>query len=213
MRSDDKTIYIVLTDTGTWLSRAIGWYTGDVLNHASLAFDSGLNEVYSFGRKVPSNPFIGGFIREDMNSDWFLEVRNVRCAVYRCSVPEIAYMRIRQYIASLEAAEDQYTYNFIGLFGVAANVKIERSRAFFCSQFVAAALQAGGVQLTNKPACLTTPGDLAQSAKLELAYEGRLRDYMSARAADQESRRRYERLMFKIDADSNFSYNRMESIS
>lgn len=37
------TIYIVLTKTGTLLSKAIGMYTGKEMNHASIAFDEGLS--------------------------------------------------------------------------------------------------------------------------------------------------------------------------
>lgn len=36
------TIYIVLTKTGTLLSKAIGMYTGKEMNHASIAFDQEL---------------------------------------------------------------------------------------------------------------------------------------------------------------------------
>ena len=36
------TIYIVLTKTGTLLSKAIGMYTGKEMNHASIAFDEEL---------------------------------------------------------------------------------------------------------------------------------------------------------------------------
>lgn len=210
MRSD-KAVYIVLTDTGTWLSRAIGWYTGETLNHASLAFDKELNEVYSFGRKVPDNPFIGGFVREDFNNDWFLKGRGAHCAIYRCPVSDSAYTQIRKYIAALEAKEHQFTYNFIGLFGVAANVRIHRSHAFFCSQFVATALKAGGVQLCDKPPCLTTPRDLAISDKLECVYEGSLLEYKRGRS--KEAVRILDRPLYKMDSDNNFAYNRMESIS
>lgn len=46
-----KNIYIVLTGTGTAFSGLIKWFTKAELNHASIAFDRGLQEVYSFGRK------------------------------------------------------------------------------------------------------------------------------------------------------------------
>ena len=58
-------IYIVLTDTGTLLSKAIGLYTRKDLNHASIAFDEELKEMYSFGRKQRHNPFVGGFVKEN----------------------------------------------------------------------------------------------------------------------------------------------------
>lgn len=54
----DVEIYVLLTNTGTLFSKTIRWYTKNMLNHASIAFDSDLNEVYSFGRKNPSNPFL-----------------------------------------------------------------------------------------------------------------------------------------------------------
>lgn len=46
-----KDVYIVLTGTGTAFSGFIKWFTKADLNHASIAFDSELREVYSFGRK------------------------------------------------------------------------------------------------------------------------------------------------------------------
>lgn len=46
-----KDVYIVLTGTGTTFSGFIKWFTKADLNHASIAFDSELREVYSFGRK------------------------------------------------------------------------------------------------------------------------------------------------------------------
>lgn len=47
----NRDIYIVLTGTGTAFSGIIKWFTKAELNHASIAFDSELREVYSFGRK------------------------------------------------------------------------------------------------------------------------------------------------------------------
>lgn len=47
----NKDIYIVLTGTGTAFSGLIKWFTKAELNHASIAFDHELREVYSFGRK------------------------------------------------------------------------------------------------------------------------------------------------------------------
>lgn len=49
--SSNKDIFIVLTGTGTAFSGFIKWFTKADLNHASIAFDCELREVYSFGRK------------------------------------------------------------------------------------------------------------------------------------------------------------------
>lgn len=54
----DVEIYVLLTNTGTLFSKTIRWYTKNMLNHASIAFDRDLNEVYSFGRKIRTTHFL-----------------------------------------------------------------------------------------------------------------------------------------------------------
>ena len=62
-----KKIYIMLTFTGTTLSRVIKIYTRNDYSHASIALDPELSECIVFGRKKPRNPFIGGFIKEKID--------------------------------------------------------------------------------------------------------------------------------------------------
>lgn len=61
-----KTIYVLLTDTGTLFTKIIRCFTNAPYNHVSIVLDEELNEIYSFGRKNLRNPFFGGFIREDV---------------------------------------------------------------------------------------------------------------------------------------------------
>lgn len=60
----EKQVYILLTNTGSLLTKLIKIYTKKPYNHASIAFDRNLSEVYSFGRKAARNPFIGGFVKD-----------------------------------------------------------------------------------------------------------------------------------------------------
>ena len=66
-----KEIYIVLTHTGTVLSRIIKDYTQDEFSHVSISLDKELKEMYSFGRLNPYNPFWGGFVQEGINFGTF----------------------------------------------------------------------------------------------------------------------------------------------
>ena len=59
-----KKIYIVLTHSGTTLSKIIKGFTKDEFSHVSISLDKELNEMYSFGRLNPYNPFWGGFVHE-----------------------------------------------------------------------------------------------------------------------------------------------------
>lgn len=56
----DQKIYLLLTDTGSMLTRMRQTVYEEKYNHVSLAFDAELADTFSFGRKKANNPFIGG---------------------------------------------------------------------------------------------------------------------------------------------------------
>ncbi len=170
-------IYLVLTDTGTMFTRMIKSITRQPYNHASIAFDAELTEVYSFGRKTARNPFIGGFVREDLRSILFMQAD---CAVYALTVTPDEYKKMHRYIQGVAAQKERYRYNFIGLFGVMVQRPIQRKHAFFCSQFVASVLREGKVMDSGKDPSLVEPGELPHSANFQMMFEGRVKDYRTS---------------------------------
>lgn len=169
-----RKVYLVFLDTGTLLTKTINLYTKTSLNHASIALDRQLNHVYSFGRKRPHNPFIGGFVKENLHSPFF---NNTKCAVYRLTISEDEYQLLQQRIMVMEASKHLYRYNLLGLFGIMLNKEVERNNAYFCSQFVATLLQDCGVYHIAKPTSLIRPQDLREWHELKLIYQGELEQY------------------------------------
>lgn len=172
----NRNVYLLLTDTGTLFTRMIKLYTKECLNHASISFDSELKEVYSFGRKRPRNPFIGGFVKEDVRSELF---KNASCEIYVFNVTDIQYQNMLLLIKEIERNEQLYRYNLLGLFAIALNKKLHRKHAFFCSHFVATVLQEGRLLDTTKHISMVTPQDLKQYASHRLVYRGNLQSYFS----------------------------------
>jgi len=171
---EERTIYFLFTDTGTYLARVINYCTKQSLIHVSIAFDHELKEVYSFGRKRPHNPFIGGFVKEDINSDF---LRDAACAIYSYTLSDHECEKVLQNIKAIEARKHLYKYNFLGLFGVLLRIEFEREHALFCSQFVATVLHNVKSFQVEKPHCLVTPADIRNLSGLQLVYEGKLGDY------------------------------------
>ncbi|SET01474.1 hypothetical protein SAMN05216389_104171 [Oceanobacillus limi] len=169
-----KKIYLILTDTGTVFTRLIKAYTKKPFNHASICLDENLSNVYSFGRKMPNNPFIGGFVKEDFQATIFL---HARCAVYSCEVSTEQFQKAKTFINQIEEQQHLYHYNLIGLFGVMFNKSIKRKRAFFCSQFVSSVLEEGKIISFTKPTSLITPYDLQKTSEFQLEYQGNLADF------------------------------------
>jgi len=170
----EKKVYLLLTDTGTFFTKLIKLYTKKPYNHASISFDSELSEVYSFGRKKVRNPFIGGFVKEDVKQGLF---KQADCAVYSLTVTEVQLDNIKRYIKIMEEQKEYYRYNFLGLFGFIVNKPIKREKALFCSQFVASVLKECNIIDFEKPLSLITPNDLQEVSELKLVYEGKLKAY------------------------------------
>src|SRR5574344_1557585 len=169
-----KMIYIILTETKTLLSRAIGLYTQQQMNHASIAFDASLFEMYSFGRLQLHNPLSGGFLRECAETGLF---ENARCRIYRIAVSPYQYRKMKEKVRNIHANRTRYKYNFIGLFGVMLHREVKRDHAYFCSQFVATVLKRGGLEVHENPAFMT-PACLTELAYAKLMYEGSLAHYL-----------------------------------
>ena len=169
-------VYVVLTATGTWFSRTIEWVTKAPLNHASLAFDRELREVYSFGRKKLSNPLFAGFIQENFADPFY---KNASCAIYRLQVGENACAKMRRLVSEMKRQPERYRYHLLGLIGVLIRCKIPRENAYFCSHFVASVLEQGECHPVDKPAYFVTPADFEQALSVQQIYRGTVSGYLA----------------------------------
>ncbi|MDN4495285.1 hypothetical protein [Ureibacillus aquaedulcis] len=177
-----KKVYLLLTDTGTMFTRMIKVYTRKPYNHASIVFDEHFNEVYSFGRKRPRNPFIGGFVNEDVRQGLF---KNARCAIYSFDATEVQMEKMKAFIKKIEIEKHLYRYNLLGVITFIVNKPYQREHAFFCSEFVAQVLNEGGIGQFQKPISLVSPNDLQSLQNLRLEFEGQLADLLGHEAANE----------------------------
>ncbi|MFD2333665.1 hypothetical protein ACFSR7_30775 [Cohnella sp. GCM10020058] len=174
---EEKSLYFLLTDTGTLFTSMIKRFTDAPYNHASLVFGADLSEVYSFGRKKPTNPFAGGFVEENVYTGTFSHFPNTRCALLRLKVTRRQLEETRRVVGSFKRQREQYRYNLVGLLGVLLDRDMGSDKAFFCSQFVAQVLREAGLQLWERPSSLVTPDHFRVHTEMETVYEGRLYDY------------------------------------
>ncbi|MBW4083455.1 hypothetical protein [Paenibacillus sp. S150] len=171
----NQNIYVVLTGTGTAFSGIIKWFTKAELNHASIAFDSELREVYSFGRKKAYNPFVAGLIRENFVHPFY---SSADCAIYQLRVSKTEYETMYNHVKGMMDHQERYKYHLLGLIGVLLNVKINREDAYFCSHFVASVFEESAVHPVAKPSCFVTPEDFAASLCAHKIFSGKLSCYM-----------------------------------
>ncbi len=167
-------VYIMLSATNSMLSTAIGTVTKKKYNHISIAFDKELNEVYSFGRLNPNNPFIGGFSREQVTSNFYLKAE---CQIYELEVTGEQLEKLRSIISQYEKNEHYYYYNLLGLITAWLNIPWDRQDAFFCSEFVSTVLIESGVLDNSLIPSITRPHDIINNLNLALYFEGHMWQY------------------------------------
>ena len=95
-----KTIYILLTRSGTLLSKLVYAATGASYTHASMAFDAELSCLYSSTRKNGYTMFPAGPSKEYLNKGVFRLRDDAPCALYALEVSDEAYSH------ALHRAED-----------------------------------------------------------------------------------------------------------
>lgn len=173
-----KQIYIVLTHTGTTLSKIIKTYTRAEFSHISISLDEELNRMYSFGRLKPYNPFIGGFVHEYISKGTFKRFKNTWTTVYALNVTDEQYDIIEKSIEKFKKEKDEYKFNIIGLFAVAFNIKIRLKNAYYCAEFVKFLMERADIK--NELPEIIKPEDFKQVQGLKPLYSGLLREYRVA---------------------------------
>jgi hypothetical protein len=162
------------------MTQFIQHYTKDPYNHISIAFDEKLQYTYSFGRMKSDNPFMGGFVHEQLNKGVF---EDAICKVVSLDINPSQYEILHQRIEKMQEEQTKYSYNFIGLFGLHYNFDlnkryIKREYSLFCSQFVASLLQEAELFPQSLLPQLLKPADILDYVEAKTEYEGKLSGYL-----------------------------------
>jgi len=170
-----KCIYLVLSQTGTVLSKTIKMITNKEYNHISLSLDDSLERMYSFGRKNPDNPFVGVFVVEGINKGTFLKFSNTKCRVIKIDVSDDQYDCLCSNIGDMLVNRDKYRYNLLGLCLAAFHICLRFDNKFYCSEFVRYILGLSDIDVSMIPD-IAHPTDFMNMDN-NIIYEGLLKDY------------------------------------
>lgn len=171
-----KSIYIILTQSGTEVSKMLKMITHEKYNHSSICLDDSFNEFYSFGRKKINNPLIGGFIIENAFKHVFGKYENIPCIILKKEIVEEKYQKLRNIINEFILNKDNYSYAFVSLALADTNYSIINNSKFFCSQFVAKLLNDIEIETPKKPEHMH-PMDFTKIENTQVIFEGDLKKF------------------------------------
>ena len=169
-------IYVVLSQTGTMLSRIIRARTKAEYCHSSLSLVRDLSEMYSFGRRFPHNALFGTFVKESPHYGTFKLFKNTVVRVLEIEVGEEKYAEICDYVMNMWENKKQYRYNYIGLWVAAFSIPRKKKNCFYCSEFVAHVLSECGVVGKDFFKPIIEPIHFLDIPH-KVIYEGKLQEY------------------------------------
>lgn len=179
----DKTIYILLTRSNTFLSRLIAFITSDSYTHVSMSFDEELYPLYSSARKngwtlVPAGP-----CKEYLHKGYLSHHLDIPCCLYELKVKPEIYNQALQEAERILRNEQDYHYNFAGLLLCQLGIVHTRKYHYFCSQFTGEILRKSGALTFPKHTSLLKPMDYTRMPELKFLYKGTLRGLLQEYAA------------------------------
>lgn len=164
-------VFIILTNTKTFMGKIIKNVTRSEYNHASIALDSSFNNVYGFGRNTDENE--SGFIIEKMDGGIYRDNNADYCQL-ELKVTKQEYAKIKTMIKKFERDKTKFSFNKLGLFFNALNIPYNKKFEFFCSQFIAYVLEQSGVKLFDKNYGLVRPNDFLLHPNLKVIKKGKV---------------------------------------
>ena len=170
-----KKIYLVLSYTGTLLSRIVKVWTRKEFSHISISLDENLEEMYSFGRRNAYNPFVGRFVHEYTDKGTFKRFKNTKCAIYYLEIPDESFEIISNKIYEMYPNRDTYKFNLLGLLAVSINKKITRENYYYCAEFIKYLFELANIE-QNLP-YIIKPEDFKNIDGVTEIYSGYLRNY------------------------------------
>lgn len=170
-------IYIVLTYTGSILSKLIKYWLKHDYTHSSIALDENLEEMYSFGRIYPRNPIFAGFVKENALVGTFKRFKNTTAMVLKVEITPEEYEKVQYELEGFKNSDIFLRYDMLGLILGIFNKKYNRQNAYYCSEFVKEILEVAELDLSGLPK-IVRPQDYAELGFVNKVYEGKLAEYL-----------------------------------
>lgn len=180
----NKSVYIVLSQSGSIPSRFLKFFTRDEYNHVSISLTPTLSTMYSFARLKPNNPFIGGFVEEGKNIGTFKRFKKTRALVLEIKVSEEKYKAIEYFIEYFKNRRKQFKYNYLGVLLAAIKLNFRRKHKFYCSQFVKTCLTTFNIENAYELPKVTKPMDFLKLNNANIVFAGLLKNFTSAEKKD-----------------------------
>lgn len=163
-------VFIFLSYTGTNMAKMIKSFTHDPYSHSSLSFDTELTNMISFNRE--------GMVTENIKDGlWKERAATIKYSLYMYLATAEEYDAMRNFVNELLSKRANLKYNILGLTNFVFGRGSDREDKFFCSEFVAATINAGDKKVIKTKPYMTSPYMLAKNKNFKFIKKGLVKNY------------------------------------
>ena len=144
MENNCKYVYVIISQTNTFLGKMIRLFTFNNFNHTSLALNEELNDMYSFARYNLYSPLAGGFVTEKPGR-YISPNQGTLIKVFKIPVSAQSYAEIENDIHFFARNQNKMIYNTIGAMLLLFHKEVHIKNTYTCVEFVASILDIKGV--------------------------------------------------------------------
>lgn len=177
----EKNIYLIISKTNTRFGRLIRKFGKIQYNHASIALDNELSEIYSFARQRHSLVLSGKLVRENISRFTLNIATTVDVTIFEVSVTEEQYAEVKKLIYDIYN-DREYLYNLFSVLTYPLTKGLSVYKAFTCNEFAMYVLTILGHKV-EKPLFQYKPDDLLEILKDKVYYQGNLLEYVKEKSA------------------------------
>ena len=179
--SPQKYIYVVFSHPSSIVSETIGFFTKGEFTHCSITLDRDLSHMFYFGRKYSYFPFIGCYLREELDKKFYSLSDSLYGRIVEIPVSDEQYENVKHRLYDFWKNKKEHKYNMVGFFFYLLQKEYAPSGKYTCSQFVAETLDIYGICPIKTGYTLITPDKLSKLVKGNVLFEGDIKKYALAR--------------------------------
>ena len=172
-----KNIYVVVSSTYTYFGKTIRMFGKIRYNHASIALDDKLQEIYSFGRQKHAALLTGKLVKENISRFTLDKESNVDVTIFKIPVTEEQYRDIRDFIHAVHE-DREYLYNLFSVLTYPLTKGLSVYKAFTCIEFIMYLLTRVGMEF-GRPLYEYKPDDLLELLRDDILFQGNLLEYVN----------------------------------
>ena len=175
---NERFIYLVFSNTPYKTGSFIRAMTHCEYNHASIALDPCLNEMYSYARYYKRAPFYAGFVRESALR-YFNNGIYARVKVCKIPVTNEQYVKALAFLKDCQDNKEQHFYNFFSALVHPLHKRVNIPNSYTCVEFCCEFFRHIGIDTGIEKGKFCSVNSLMQNFDKYSLYTGQINNLFS----------------------------------